>query len=593
LVLNLVVDSGPIIKGVPLHTIGKHIWTIPEVLAEIRDKRSRQKITAMIPFDFKVKEPSVEAIQFVMDFARKTGDLRSLSKTDLKVIALTYMLEKEVVGSVAHLHSEPRHLKVHATSKGMLTTSATTTTTADGTPAHAKAAAPTRQKALRAVPSTTEPEPTAGPTPTPTPEPDPTAALQDKKAKAEPTVSKQHKVQAPPPPPTLKVCSGCGHSFPKSEFSKSQWVKPAGEPRLSKGCVGKLKQFSPLETHPPHAHKGESGHSETSAATSGSEVLPRITSDPEEVASSTAGGSDERSAERRDPPPPAAVAAATNVAAAATNVATSSPVGTLSEDSAAAEVAPEEARQSSSSSAPPPPDQPRQSRIIGSSHWVKTVKLSETDDPAEGWISAEDVNTGAANPWKDSTMVSSAKAKTMQVGCITTDFAMQNVLLQVGLHLVSADGMMVNKLKQWLLKCSSCFKVCHDMTKLFCPSCGSATLDKLSYSVDKNGSTRFHYRKNKPVNLRGTKYSIPKSTGGRYETDLLLREDQLFQGKWAQKAAASSSMKSMFGEIATEGFDTFEKKKSVGYGPEVVVGYGRKNPNATRGRERRGKKRTD
>jgi len=41
-----------------------------------------------------------------MKFAKKTGDLATLSKTDLKVIALTWMLEKEA-GNLANIRTEP------------------------------------------------------------------------------------------------------------------------------------------------------------------------------------------------------------------------------------------------------------------------------------------------------------------------------------------------------------------------------------------------------------------------------------------------------------------------------------------------------
>jgi RNA-binding protein NOB1 len=42
----------------------------------------------------------------VSDFARKTGDYRSLSATDVRVLALTYMLEKEFVGE-SHIKGVP------------------------------------------------------------------------------------------------------------------------------------------------------------------------------------------------------------------------------------------------------------------------------------------------------------------------------------------------------------------------------------------------------------------------------------------------------------------------------------------------------
>jgi len=42
----------------------------------------------------------------VTEFARKTGDLRSLSVTDIRVAALVYTLEKELFGT-DHIRTEP------------------------------------------------------------------------------------------------------------------------------------------------------------------------------------------------------------------------------------------------------------------------------------------------------------------------------------------------------------------------------------------------------------------------------------------------------------------------------------------------------
>ena len=40
-----------------------------------------------------------------------------------------------------------------------------------------------------------------------------------------------------------------------------------------------------------------------------------------------------------------------------------------------------------------------------------------------------------------------------EVGCVTVDFAMQNVLMQMGLGLYSIRGVAIRKLKQWVLRC--------------------------------------------------------------------------------------------------------------------------------------------
>ena len=89
---HLVLDSGAIIKGVgiSLTTKAEKFWTVPEVLAEIRDKRARAAL-ASLPFTLEEKEPSHDAMVFMSRFAQQTGDYGTLSKTDLKVLALSYV----------------------------------------------------------------------------------------------------------------------------------------------------------------------------------------------------------------------------------------------------------------------------------------------------------------------------------------------------------------------------------------------------------------------------------------------------------------------------------------------------------------------
>lgn len=42
---------------------------------------------------------------------------------------------------------------------------------------------------------------------------------------------------------------------------------------------------------------------------------------------------------------------------------------------------------------------------------------------------------------------------------VTADFAMQNVLLQMGLRLVTPDGRRVSTLSRWVLRCTACYGV--------------------------------------------------------------------------------------------------------------------------------------
>ena len=73
--------------------------------------------------------------------------------------------------------------------------------------------------------------------------------------------------------------------------------------------------------------------------------------------------------------------------------------------------------------------------------------------------------------WITPTNVSLHKSKALQLlpaqggtnekvvtGCMTTDFAMQNVLMHMGLSLVDVDGKKIDKVKTWVLRCHACFK---------------------------------------------------------------------------------------------------------------------------------------
>lgn len=59
---------------------------------------------------------------------------------------------------------------------------------------------------------------------------------------------------------------------------------------------------------------------------------------------------------------------------------------------------------------------------------------------------------------RDGNAVDSGPREQIPVGCMTADFAMQNVLLQMGLCLVGLEGKRIEKVKTWVLRCHACFK---------------------------------------------------------------------------------------------------------------------------------------
>ncbi|XP_016174546.1 uncharacterized protein LOC107617322 [Arachis ipaensis] len=102
-----VVDANAIIDGgEKLHSLADKFVSVPEVMEEIRDPVSRHKLS-FLPFTIDTMEPTPEAINKVVKFARATGDLQTLSDVDLKLIALTYTLEAQIHGTQNLRESPP------------------------------------------------------------------------------------------------------------------------------------------------------------------------------------------------------------------------------------------------------------------------------------------------------------------------------------------------------------------------------------------------------------------------------------------------------------------------------------------------------
>jgi RNA-binding protein NOB1 len=72
-----------------------------------------------------------------------------------------------------------------------------------------------------------------------------------------------------------------------------------------------------------------------------------------------------------------------------------------------------------------------------------------------------------------------------------------------------------------------------DIEREYCEYCGSHTLAKVSVYISENGEISYFDNPKRRINLRGTKYSIPKPKFGRNNKDLVLREDELLTGQKA------------------------------------------------------------
>lgn len=168
----------------------------------------------------------------------------------------------------------------------------------------------------------------------------------------------------------------------------------------------------------------------------------------------------------------------------------------------------------------------------------------DASDSDEGWITPSNIKRRQAQDESASSKSSKSSPKHLQVATMTGDFAMQNVLLQMNLNLLSTKTCQrISQIKQFILRCHACFSTTKDMSKQFCPRCGKPTLTRVSCTTNDKGEVKLHLKQNMQWNNKGNVYSIPKPTGGTanqkwqgprhggggkggWGNDLILAEDQ-------------------------------------------------------------------
>ncbi|PIO13052.1 hypothetical protein AB205_0209760 [Aquarana catesbeiana] len=61
-VQHVVADSGAFLRNAALQDIGAHIYTVREVVSEIRDKATRRRL-AVLPYELLFREPKPDTVQ--------------------------------------------------------------------------------------------------------------------------------------------------------------------------------------------------------------------------------------------------------------------------------------------------------------------------------------------------------------------------------------------------------------------------------------------------------------------------------------------------------------------------------------------------
>ena len=517
---KVVVDANAIVKGIRLERLAEEAVTIPEVLREIKDKQARHTL-ATLPFELKVRDPDEASIKAVRRFARLTGDLGALSDPDVRCIALHLMLENEAHG-LAHVRSEPPPLVLskHKHNKQ------------------------TKQPGWDYVPDE-----------------DAWAELDAMNAEAERSAAEvagrmasASLAEAPEKPPPLPATALLALEM------KERLEKKRQKQRETEALLG--EEGGGGETDEKNVDDDDDG--------GGWE---------QNVSRATRIRRAKRAERQRE------AAAATKATIGVTNVVTNAvaeTVSSVSERGAASEndaAAAEKARLADFEAAADASaaffrgdssDDFKNDDFKNDRPDAAEVEAAEASEDEASEDSSEDLSEDL--PF-ESTVVSA-----------TGDYAMQNVLLQMGLRLTTPDGVRVSELRRWVLRCHACGDVTKQTTRVFCAKCGNATLQKVQHTVGEGGAEQFGVRRKHKI--RGTRFSLPAPKGGRREKAPILREDQLIGMRGVKKRDDEDVFAAEYNEESFAGSSRGQKPGAAHlYHQRDLVesgGFPKKNPNERR-----------
>ena len=195
------------------------------------------------------------------------------------------------------------------------------------------------------------------------------------------------------------------------------------------------------------------------------------------------------------------------------------------------------------------------------------------DDDEEGWITPANVQqVQRAEEGRD--------AFDGQGACVTSDYAMQNVLMHLGVPIVGPRGMKISELRLWLLRCHACFHVMTDTTRQFCSECGSGdTLKRVQYIVTSTGEKQLFVNFKHQISTRGNIFQLPKPRGGKRGTNktLALREDQLAHVIRASQGVRSTPQTAKLDHVIADDDDDLAL-----FGEDSSTKTGKRDPNGAR-----------
>ncbi|XP_017073823.1 RNA-binding protein NOB1 [Drosophila eugracilis] len=180
---------------------------------------------------------------------------------------------------------------------------------------------------------------------------------------------------------------------------------------------------------------------------------------------------------------------------------------------------------------------------------IKSQNLEE-EVGDDGWITHSNI--------KKAKKALEGKVETDEVppvACMTTDYALQNVLKQLNLHLAALNGRIIKQLRTYILRCYACYKTTSIMTKVFCPNCGNKTLKRVAVSLDENGRQVIHINTRRPLTNKYKNQSLPRFQGGKHSRNPILFEDQPMPRQMPSRVAKTKT--NALDQDYTSGFSPF------------------------------------
>ncbi|XP_071548937.1 RNA-binding protein NOB1 [Panulirus ornatus] len=510
----LVVDTAAFVKNVPIWEYGEKMYSLQEVIEEIRDKQTRERLEAM-PVPITMRDPQPHSIRFVNEFSKKTGDYASLSLADVKLLALTYELEVETRGGSEHLQSEPRKI---------ITEGPALKASKSGTPDLEGFYKPsTKCEDCEVFPSSNTVT---------------SSSFHD--------TAMNHSTLYFPKDLNIYWRHLMGlNSFLEECSYINGFMPTSNDFLLYAALVKKYPQFSSFED------VSDSGSSEDLETSFENRVCPLLSTFPhiKRWASHISSFTEEERTLFPNSTQPLEellhdfgerIQQMEDVESPQTDVVEPESVdlGNLSLSERLQDANHDENDDNSKEEIGgiDPLEKDEESDEEESNVDDNT---SEDESDGEGWITPSNLKQ---QKLKNNFFASEEEhelPEDVQVACITADFSIQNVLMHIGLPVMGVDGKLIRHIKTFILRCHACFRTTSIMTKVFCPHCGNKTLKKVSVTVNPDGTQKIWINTKKPISKRGTKYSLPAPKGGKHGRNPILvadqREAKRFSSKMSRK----------------------------------------------------------